>query len=501
MPTDRLNRTQNGTWADRPLAVVQEISGRAVLMAVNGCAEQGGATPGMSLADARALCPVLSALPVDPAADQALLERLADWCLRYTPWVALDGADGLLLDVSGCAHLMGGEVVLLDDLRLRLEDAGLTVRTALAATPAAARALARCGRNGAIVPADGTKAALSGLPVEGLAPPPDTLANLHRLGLRSIGDVLPLPRAALAARFGLDLALRLDHALGFSAEPINFRPFRPVYEERLVFAEPIGLRDDIERSLNILLQSMVKRLEPDGKGCRKLTLSFERVDGTVQAISAGTAAPVRDADHLARLFAEKLDTVEPGFGIDRAVLTAPVVEPLAPGQETIIPAAAPGELGQTAGLAPLIDRLGSRLGLEHVIRLAPVDSHLPDRAVRRAPALDPVPDRWPRQPMRPTRLLRRPEPIDVVAPLADGDPGEPPGLFQWRGRRHRVQAAQGPERFAPEWWRQAGAWRRGTRDYYRIQDERGARFWVFRTGMSRRRAFGAPDWFMHGFFS
>ncbi len=509
MPTDRLNRDGKNGWADRPLAAIEEIGGRAVIVAVNASAEAEGAVPGMSLADARALCPGLAALPRQAQADAQALERLAGWCERYTPWVAADGADGLVLDVTGCAHLMGGEAALLRDLKRRLRARGLTVRAALAATPGAARALARCGRDGAVVPDGDTRAALTDLAVEGLGIAPDVAATLAKLGLRTIGALLPLPRASLAARFGRDLVVRLDRALGVEDEPISPRPFVAPYRERLGFAEPIGTLEDIERGLEVLLARLCRRLGQAGRGCRRLVFTARRVDGTEQGVTVGTASPARAPYHLRRLFTEKLPAIDPGFGIDALVLEAPVTEPLAVDQAVIALAAAAPRAGDAApvppGFARLVDRLGNRLGLDRVVRLVPVESHLPDRAVRAQSACTAfgAGAAWPRTPPRPTRLLTRPEPIDAVVSADPGDPGAAPGLFRWRGRRHRVCAAEGPERFTPEWWQTAGRrdWAAGGRDYFRVEDETGARFWIFRSGVRAPADGAAPRWYMHGLFS
>ena len=513
MSTDRLNRDGKGAWAERPLAAIEEIGGRAVIVAINAAAEVEGAAPGMSLADARALCPALAALPWDGHADARALDRLAGWCERYTPWVAIDGADGLVLDVTGCAHLMGGETALLRDLGRRLRARGLTVRTALAATPGAARALARCGRDGAVAPADETRAALSDLAVEGLGIAPDVQATLNKLGLRTIGALLPLPRASLAARFGRDLVIRLDRALGVEDEPVSPRPFVPPFRERLGFAEPIGTPEDIERGLDVLLERLCRRLGRAGRGCRRLVFTARRVDGTENDVCAGTASAVRAPDHLRRLFAEKLAAIDPGFGIDALVLEATVTEPLAVDQTAIAlrvsnplsRAPAPDASPVSPGFARLVDRLGSRLGLDRVIRLVPLESHLPDRAVCAQPACAALPARagWPHTPPRPTRLLSRPEPIDAVAPLDPGDPGAAPGLFRWRGRRHRICAAEGPERLAGEWWRTDGArdWAPGGRDYFRVEDDTGARFWIFRTGIRGPAEDPPPRWYLHGLFA
>jgi protein ImuB len=487
LATDRIRR-QRGPEPDvRPLAAVVESGNRILLSGVTLAAEQEGLAPGMTLADARAVAAHLATVPADPRADAALLSRLARWAGRYTPIVARDGADGLFLDVTGCAHLFGGEAALLADMTARLDGLKFAVSVALADTPGAAWALARYGRPGTIAPPGGTARALERLPVAALRLGRETAAGLAHLGLRRIGDLYGLPRGALAARFGAETVLRLDRALGHAEEPLEAARMSGPLRTRISFAEPVAARSDIDAALAFLLDEMCGRLEGLGHGARRLEFACHRVDGTAQMLAIGTARPLRDAAALARLFRDKLDTIDPGFGIEAMILTAPVSETLSPAQETL---EARRDTEESA--SALIDRLGNRFGFGRVRRVAPVDSHLPDRAWRSVPPVAAVDAATgPATPLRPARLFATPEPLAV-----EGSPGaaiDPPAAFRWRGRRHAVCAAEGPERIAPEWWRDDPAWHDGARDYWRVEDEAGRRYWLCRAGHP-------PQWRLHGLF-
>jgi protein ImuB len=478
-PTDRLNR-QRPLPAETPTVTVEEIGGRALIVAPNGVAAAGGILPGLSLADARALLPGLAVFPADPAGDAAALARLADWCNRYTPLVAVDAADGLWLDIAGSAHLFGGEADLLADLRHRLGRLGYRSRAAIADTPGAAWAAARfLTRGDRILAAGETRDMLAELPVASLRLPPAIAGDLERLGLRRIADLYPLPRAALARRFGLLPGERLDQALGRCEEPISPRLPAPPHIVRQVLAEPIIDADNLAAVLQRLLTRLCRDLAVAGQGARRLELFCYRVDGRVAKLGVGTSRPTRDDGALICLFAERLERIDPGFGIEAVALAAPHVEPLADLQLAL----KRGEAASAAELAPLIDRLGNRLGFDRLARAAPRESHLPERALQRQSALTTPPSppaRWPARP-GPLRLLARPERV-----LAAGDP---PQEFLWQARRHRIRRADGPARIAPEWWRgETGA----ARDYWRLEDEEGGRFWLYGQ---------AGGWYLHGLFA
>ncbi len=466
--------------------------------AVSPRAAAGGVAPGMTHADARALLPGLAAASADPAGDARALAALAGWCVRFTPWVALDGRDGLMLDVSGCARLFGGEAALLARVVAALRRLGFTVRAALADTPGAAWAAARftaAAADGVVVPPDGAREMLAPLPVAALRLSAGTAAALERLGLRRVADLFGVPRAPLAARFGEGIARRIDQALGREAEALSPRRPVPPYLVRRVFAEPLADRASVARAAAGLLAGLARRLEAEGRGVLRLELSLFRIDGARRSVVVGAARPTRDAAHLERLLAVHLERLDLGFGVEAMALAAPVTEPLAAAQASLAPGEVPGE-ATAGGLAALVDRLVNRLGPASVVRLAPRESHTPERAVAASPALAPPGERrWRADVARPVRLFPRPERIEAVALVPDA----PPVMFRWRGRVHRVTRAEGPERLAAEWWREARFERDDWRDYYRVEDARGARFWLYRDGPHDAR--GAARWFLHGVFA
>ncbi len=495
----------------RPLALVDGERGRLLLAAVDAAAERGGLAPGLPLAEARALVPGLDTAPYDPAGERAALVRLIEWCGRYTPWAAPDGGGcdwgggaGILLDVTGCAHLFGGtesegEAALLADLVMRLQRLGFTARAALAETAGAAWALARFAelppaRPWTVVPPGAVREALAPLPPAALRLPPATVELLERLGLRRIGALFGLPPAALAPRLGEAVARRLAQALGREAEPVS--PHRPVPAQlaRRVFAEPIVAPGDIAGALEQLLGGLCRQLEAAGLGARRLELTTCRVDGSTRRLGLGTSRPSRDPAHLKRLFAAHLERIDPGFGIEAMMLGATATQSLSALQLALDGGEGDAAAAQAGALAELIDRLGSRLGLGNVRRLAPRQSHVPERAVAAVPALEESAAAWrdlapgSARPPRPLRLLPRPEPIEAVALLPD----HPPVWFRWRRLRHTVARAEGPERIVPEWWHPSpDLAEEPARDYFRVEVEDGRRYWLYRAG---------ARWFLHGIF-
>ncbi|MCY4549433.1 MAG: DNA polymerase Y family protein [Defluviicoccus sp.] len=501
--TDRLRRTAGPGSRTGPLATVEARDGRLLLAGLDRNAASAGLHPGQTLGDARAILPALRTRPADPAAERRALARLAGWCGRYSPWTAPlpaaagdGGGAGIWLDIAGCAHLFGGEAALAEDLVGRLAAAGYEARAAVADTPGAAWAVCRFATGEAaptaIVPPGGARQALAPLPAAALRLPRETVASLDALGLRSVAALLDLPRGAVAERFGDGIAARLDAALGAVNEPIAPRaPEAPCFA-RIDFAEPVGRAEDIVAALDRLLDDLVGDLERAGSGARRLELSLFEPIGDVRRFVVGTGRASRDAGHLARLFAAPLDSFETAWGIEAMTLAAAVAEPLAPGQAAFHESEAGGDTGA------LIDRLANRLGGARVLRFAPRESHLPERAAVATPALDgPVetPAAWPALP-RPIRLLAPPEPIEAVAPVPD----DPPVMFRWRRVRRRVVRAEGPERIAPEWWLRPGSEDAAElRDYYRVEDEHGRRYWLFREGLYCSDA--PPAWFIHGLFA
>ncbi|CCV04324.1 Protein imuB [Mesorhizobium metallidurans STM 2683] len=469
---------------------------------------------GMGIADARAMHPSIEIVEADPEADRRLLEGLADWCDRYTPLVAIDGIDGLFLDVTGCTHLFGGERAMLDDILSRFFHQGFDVRAGLAATPGAAWAAARFAGDH-IVQSGEEEALLVPLPLAALRIEPEIRASLESVGLRTAGAVMAAPRAPLARRFGATLLLRLDQALGRLDEAVSPRlPVAPLSVERHL-AEPIMLTDDIERLVSLLATTLKADLERRGEGARRLALLLFRVDGAVSRIAVGTSRPLREPLLIQKLFHERLAALEQdidaGYGFDLVRLSV-----LSAAAFDMQQADLTGETDDCdADIALFADRIRARLGEGAVLRSVTVESHLPERAVATVPFSE-VPQRTspPRRPVRnppmtiyppatiyprerPIRLFRSPEPIEVPATEM---PEGPPMNFRWRRALYRVARAEGPERIAPEWWRGQGGEDAPTRDYFRIEDSDGRRYWLYRQGLYGASQ-ASPRWFMHGVFA
>ncbi|MET7245489.1 DUF6504 family protein [Methylobacterium sp. EM32] len=484
-PTDRWRRRNGGPSPDEPLVAAGQEGARRVLTAVDRAARALRLRPGLALAQAQAMVPGLTVIEADPEGDAAALARLAAWCLTYAPLVAPDPPDGIWIDVAGAAHLHGGEAALLASLRRRLGRAGYRVRVAVADTPGAAWAAARCLNPETVLVPGAQREALPALPLWALRLDPDTVAGLAQLGLTRVEHLVHQPRGPLRLRFGEAPARRLDQALGVCTEPLATLAPPVEHAVRLAFAEPIGAPETLARVTRRLTAMLADDLARHGLGARRLDLVFRRVDGLDQAVSVGTARPSRDPRHLARLLAERLPQINPGHGLDEARLAAPRVERLEARQ-----LAAPGAEPDPDTMAELVDRLVLRLGPGRVFRKAPVESEWPERAERRVAPLSPAAGAtWAPDLPRPGRLLSVPEPVAVLAALPDA----PPTAFTWRGTRRRVARADGPERIFGEWWL-ADDEVAATRDYYRVEDETGARYWLFRDALTRDGA----RWWLHG---
>ena len=432
----------------------------------------------MTLADARAFCPDLLTRPADPEGDRQFLSALRRWATRYCPWVGLDGTDGLVLDISGAAHLWGGEAAMLTDMRAQAARAGLALMLGAGDTRGAAWALARHGEG--IAPPGEPLEALAGLPVAGLRLDPETVTRLQRLGLRRIGDLAGAARGPLARRFGTDLLMRLDQAMGAAPEPVSPEPEPIRYAMRLNLPDPIGLLDDVMAAVARLLDPLCDRLNAQEMGARRLNLTLRRVDQSSRQVELRLAAPMRDPARILPLFERGIDRIDAGFGIDQIRLEATLVQPLAIRQ---IGASGAGE----SRLDDLITRIGTRIGLENVLRFLPADSHIPERGFITAPAAYSRPEAgWSAPRPRPVSLFP-PEPIAVEGP-------QPPDRFCWRRMSFATARATGPERIAPEWWLDDAAWHSGLRDYWRVETRQGRRLWLFHTPQS-------PGWFVQGEFA
>lgn len=480
-----------------------------VLHAVDAIAHHRfGLRPGQSHADARAIAPGLVSAPAEPEEERRALKALALWFERFSPLVAVDAdspeREGLLIDMTGGAHLFGGEEALLEEILRRLQAAGVPATAAIADTPGAAFALARWatseGRPAVIAPPGGAREALAELPVEALRLSDDAVRLLARFGLQRIGDLYPLPRAGLARRFrsdmGLTLVRRLDQALGAEAEPL--KPERPAADYRVwqAFAEPLMGAEGVAYALPALAEALCAQLEQDGQGARALALDAFRTDGRVVRLSAGLSAPSRTPAHLLRLVKEKgIESLDLGFGADALMFSALAAEPLAGRQGEL---EGDPRLQGADALAGLIDRLQAKLGEGSVTRPEGVESHLPERSERQVPAgPKPPPAAAPPPRPRPLLLFDPPEPVEALAELPDAAPSR----FTWRRVAHRVAKAQGPERLAPEWWRPDPRQGARTRDYYAVEDETGRRYWLFREGLYDRIAgeeSRLPQWWIQG---
>jgi protein ImuB len=444
------------------------------------------------------MVPALAVSAADDAADRRLLERLAEWCDRFTPFVALDAPHALLLDITGASHLFGGERALLDKLCGALLRQGFAVRAAIAGTAAAARALAQ-GRDRAIIVPGGEEAAVAPLPVEALSLAPAIAQALRRAGLRTVGQVAGRKRSELVARFGEDCAAQLDRALGKAEAPISPRLPLPDYRAEHRFADPVTSEAVIAETLRTLARSLGRLLEQRGEGARALQASFFRADGAVFRLAIETGSPVRDPAIVERLFREKLaalaDPLDPGFGFDLVRLCADRAE-------RSVSEAAGFDAKDDDEIRHLIDRLAARFGAPRIVAFYPNDTHIPEAAAAALPAQYSAPAArgWEairetgEAPRRPLRLFDRPEPIEVVAEVPEG----PPVRFRWRRALHAVARAEGPERIAMEWWRHRNP--QPTRDYFRVEDGEGRRFWLYRCGLYGRET-AAPRWFVHGVFA
>ncbi|MCC5960205.1 MAG: DNA polymerase Y family protein [Rhodobacteraceae bacterium] len=471
LATDRVLRVHP---VDGPFALTLRQDNSERLYCLNSHAEQAGLHCGMSLADARAFCTDIVCHPARPDLDARFLVALRRWAMRWCPWVGYDGTDGLVLDISGSAHLWGGEGALLANIRARLGTAGLEVRLGLGCTRGAAWARAHYGTQ--------AEQPLDTLPVAALRLDDATCTALQRLGLRTIRELSDTARAPLARRFGPALMMRLDQALGHMPEPVTPALDPPHYGVRLTLPDPIGLVSDVMAATGRLLDALCAKLHAQGTGARALVLTLRRVDQGSQQVELRLAAAMRDAARILPLFERGVATIEAGFGIDQLRLEATLTEPLAAQQSGLGAASkAPDRL------ADLVTRIGTRIGLENVRRFLPADSHIPERSFLIAPAAHSAPATgWRSGQPRPLHLFA-PESIAATGPT-------PPARFRWRRMHLHTARAIGPERIAPEWWFDDPNWRTGMRDYWCIHTRQGRRLWLFHTPQT-------PGWYVQGEFA
>ncbi|HWY13625.1 MAG TPA: DNA polymerase Y family protein [Rhizomicrobium sp.] len=506
LPTDRLQRRAKASSAcsaspERPpLVIVAKIDNALRLSALDRKAASLGLRPGMPLANARAMLPALDVASADETADRGLLESIADWCEHFTPLVALDPPHGLLLDITGAAHLFGGEETLLARICVSLSKQGFAVQGAIAGSMVAAHALARY-RNGAIIAPGEEAGAVAPLPVEALDLDAAMTHAFRHAGLKTIGQVAARKRSELTARFGAAMVFALDQTLGHAEKPISPRAALPDYSAERIFAEPVTAEEVILETLRTLAASLGGLLAERGEGARRMEAIFFRADGVVRRLAVETGGPTRDVAIIARLFRERLDALvdplDPGFGFDLIRLCADRAERCEAGTSPF-----DARANEEKEIAFLVDRLAARFGAQRILSFRPNDTHIPEAASVALPAQSAENCTLPwkairgrdEAPRRPLRLFARPEPIDAVAEVPDG----PPLRFRWRRALHEVAFAEGPERIAMEWWRQETP--QPTRDYYRVEDSKGRRFWLYRDGLYHRET-DSPLWFLHGLFA
>jgi protein ImuB len=463
--------------------------GRMVITAANALARKYGVSEGMVLADANMIAPELQVFDGKAGRNVKLLKALAEWCLRYTPLVAIDAPDGLLLDVTGCAHLRGGELAYLKELTDRLRALGYDVRPGMADTIGCAWGVARCAASGLIVPERGHRMALMPLPPSALRLPLDMLLKLQNLGLYQISSFIHMPRSVLRRRFGKDMVLRMLQALGQEEEfllPLK----EPVpYSERLDCLEPIKTRPAIEIAVRTLLENLCKRLYGEGLGLRAATMTYYRIDGKSGTVQIGTNHPSHRVEHLFKLFSLTFDTVAPGMGIELFVLDTSHTEPVSAEQSGLWAA---GPAADSEVVAELLDRVAGKIGNESIRRYLPGAHYWPERSAAPTRSIKKAPEsEWRTDKPRPVQLLDKPEVIEATALTPD----YPPILFIYRGIKHEVKKADGPERIEREWWLEPGE----HRDYYVAEDQDGRRYWIFRSGHYDGRQQG--HWYLHGFFA
>jgi protein ImuB len=469
-----------------PFVLKASSHGRMVVTAANALAERQGVYCGMVLADARAIIPGLEVLDDKPGLEETLLKKIAEWCISFTPSAAIDVPDGIILDVTGCSHLWGGDEPYLQDITNRLNKCGYYVRTAIADTIGTAWAVARFSKQSLVVISQGQQnEALLYLPPAALRLEADTIKRLQKLGLRQVKDFIGMPRSALRRRFGSQIVTRINQALGLEEEFIE--PIYPIvpYTERLPCLEPIVTATGIEIALQRLLDALCERLKKEQKGLRVANFICYRIDGKIEMINIATNSPSYNTTHLFKLFEIKISTIEPGLGIELFVLEAPKVEDHSASQQQLWEAI--WGLDHTL-LSELVDRLAGKFNSNVICRYIPDEHYWPERSIKPAALHQQKTTAWRLDRPRPIQLLATPATIQVAAPVPD----YPPMNFRYQGKLHKIKKADGPERIEQEWWIQDGQ----HRDYYVVEDEEGYRYWLFRLGHYDEDY----QWFLHGWF-
>lgn len=488
-----MERQGNAPPDDIPVVLAREGQHGPVIHAANRMAQVNGIKVGARIVDMRAICPELQVEYADVAGDRAALERMVLWARRWCPWTVRDAEDGIILDTTGSDHLLGGEPHMLVDMETQFSLLGVNAQLAVAPTWGAAWALARFGPARVICPEGGVERALASLPVAGLRLSAATLLLLHRLGLKTIGALMEVPRLSLTRRFiraelGANPLLRLDQALGKLAEPVSSVEAKPRFEVQSRLSEPIF---DPVPYMPELCEKLCVALQRAGMGCRRLRLTVYRTDGDISQLEVATSILTRDPQHLRSLFHDKIERINPGFGFDLITLEAGSVEGISDHQIRL-----DGQDGDDLELSRLIDRLSAKFGQRAVTRSVLRESHIPERAEAHVTALSySEKTATAKEAERPIRLFDHPEEVRVLYAVPEG----PPAQFIWRRQTLRVTRYAGPERIAPEWWRDRSGTR--LRDYFKVEDQKGQRLWLYREGLHGDGRGGEPRWFVHGCFA
>ncbi|WP_017259528.1 Y-family DNA polymerase [Pedobacter arcticus] len=485
--TDQL-AIANPSLNEAPLVIAIKERGRQSVKCYNNFALKQGIKPGMSIADVKALVPDVVVEDDEEGTERHLLKDLAEWCIRFSPIVAIDEPDGLLIDLTGCCHLWQGEVPYLRELLTRLRKKGYQVRGAIADTAGAAWAIARYGKEKAIIASGEHYHAVLSLPPVALRLENNLVQRLHKLGLHRIENFIDIPRSVLRRRFGEALLLRIAQAMGKAEEFLKPIYIPEPYTERLPCLEPVRTAEAIEIAIQKLLEALCGRLQKQGMGLRKAVLACYRIDGKVVSVCIGTHKSTHHIQHLYQLLKMRIVNIEPALGIELFVLEASGIEPVELLQQPIWTSSHESD---EQLLAEVLDRIALRAGKNAIQRYLPQAHYWPERSIKKVNSLEEKPTiPWPTDKPRPTHLLAVPQPVLVSAPIPD----YPPILFVYKGKRHDIKKADGPERIEREWWIESGE----HRDYYVVEDETGKRYWLFRSG---HYAEERSEWFIHGFFA
>jgi protein ImuB len=475
-------------FADIPFVFAMPDHNRIIITALNAIAQAEGLQVGMRVADAKAITPSIKVLNDIAGREIKLLSAIGEWCIRYSPAVAVDLPDGLILNISGCCHLWGDEAAYLNEVVQRFQSKGYTVKAAIADTIGTAWAMARFSLANMIVPVKEHKQALMKLPPAALRIEQPILERLHKLGFNKISAIMQIPRSELRRRFGDGLILRLMQALGEIEEYMPLVKEPEPYQERLPSMEPIRTRTGIEIAIRQLLERLTARLASEGKGIRTAILSTYRIDGKVQQVSIGTHKATYQVEHLFKLFELRIEEIEPDLGIELFVIDAPKVEEVVIPQQVIWKGKPKLE---DSGIAELLDRLAGKVGTQAIHRYLPQEHYWPERSIANSINVQEKPQTfWRTDVQRPTQILSQPQLIEVSAPIPD----YAPMLFRYNGHVHHIKRSDGPERIEREWWLEKGE----HRDYYIVEDQQGFRYWVFRSGHYGQRQ---NQWYIHGFFA